>query len=268
MVPSSRVLDLFAVPDAVEPLPGGQGSSVRAGDLVLSPGRDPEVLAWLNPTLARLAVRLDESPSRGAHDVRIAMPVPARDGSWVVDGWGASRFEPGTAVCEDLDVTLAAGRLLHARLAVAVPERPAGLDDRQDRWAVAERAAHGEEAVDLAVLDDAARLLVEDLTARLEDGTLLGRPQLVHADLEGNVLLDAAGAPVVIDVSPAWRPVRWAEAVAVLDAVVHAGADPARLAAYDDGVGREAVLRAALFRVLSDAPPAVAAYRRALASLL
>ncbi len=268
VVPSSRVLDLFAVPEAVEPLPGGQGSSVRAGDLVLSPGRDPQVLAWLNPTLARLAVRLDESPSRGTRDVRIAMPVPARDGSWVVDGWGASRFEPGTQVCEDLDVTLAAGRLLHARLAVAVPERPTGLDDRQDRWAVAERAAYGEEPVGLSGLDDDARLLVEALSARLDEGIRLGRPQLVHADLAGNVLLDAEGAPVVLDVAPAWRPVRWAEAVAVIDAVVHGGADPARLTAYADGVACEAMVRAALFRLLSDAPPDVVAYRRALAPLL
>ncbi len=267
MAPSSHVLDLFAVPEVVEPLEGGQGSSVRAGDLVLSPGRNPEVLGWLNPVLARLAVRLDESPRRRSGDVRIAMPVPARDGSWSVEGWGASRWEPGTRACEDLDVVLAAGRLLHARLAVAVPTRPAGLDARDDRWAEAERVAFGEAAPPAG-----ASGLAGELLAALPAESALGRPQLVHADLLGNVLLDADDVPVVLDVAPAWRPVRWAEAVTVLDAVVHRGAGAERLSAYAGGVGREALLRAALFRLLSDRPedPAAAdaAYRRALAPVL
>lgn len=171
-LPPAEVLDLFAVPGDLARLPGDRGGRVRAGDLLLSPGRDPETQAWLSPLLARLAVRLDERPGRRPRDLRIAMPVPARDGSWVVRGWGASRYEPGTDVCDDLDVTLAAGRLLHAELDSLVRERPAGLD---------------------------------------ADPGSAGPDQVVHAALDGNVLLDARGAPVVIDVTPAWRTVRWAE---------------------------------------------------------
>lgn len=239
------MLDLFAVPDVVEALPGGRGGSVRAGDLVLSPGRDAEVAAWLDPVLARLAVRLDERPDRRPRDLRIAMPVPARDGSWVVQGWGASRWEPGTTTCHHLDVTIAAGRLLHAQLAVTVDTRPAGLDARTDRWAVAERLAFGEagELPDRHVVRRAAALL---------DDTPLGPEQLVHTDLAGNVLLDALGAPVVIDVSPAWRPVLWAEALCVLDAVVRLDADPSVLTAPRTGAERQALVRAVLFRALSD----------------
>ncbi len=247
IVPSAEVLDLFAVPDDVEPLPGGQGSSVRAGDLVLSPDRDPGVATWLNPVLARLAVTLDEHPTRRRRDLRVAMPVPARDGSWVVDGWGASRYEPGTVECRDLDVTLAAGRLLHARFASAVPERPAQLDERSDRWAVAERTAFGP----AAGLGDLAALV---------DETPLGSDQLVHADLAGNVLLDADGAPVVIDVAPSWRPVRWAEAVCVLDSVVWHDAPREVLVRWRLGADRQAMLRAVAFRTLSEGPSTGAAY--------
>ncbi len=249
--PPPRVLDLFAVPDDVEPLPGGQGGSVRAGDLVLSPGRDAATATWLNPVLARLAVRLDEDPTRRARDLRLAMPVPARDGSWVVDGWGASRYEPGTVACHDLDVTLAAGRLLHARLASAVPARPAGLDERDDRWARAERLVFGPLAELLAAGGPA---VVTAAAARFDD-TDLGPDQLVHADLAGNVLLDDRGAPVVIDVAPAWRPVRWAEAVAVLDGVVGHDAPRSVLAGWTAGASRQAMLRAIAFRVLSDLEP-------------
>ena len=264
--PSAHVLDLFAVPDAVLPLPGGQGASVRAGDLVLSPGRDPAVLSWLNPVLARLAVRLDERPGR--RGVRIAMPVPARNGEWVVEGWGASRYERGTTVCHDVEVLLATARLLHAELDGAVLARPPVLDERTDRWAVAERLAFGpEDELVAAVAGRPEAGLVRRLLAA-RDGSGSGRDQLVHADLAGNVLLDAEGSPVVIDLAPCWRPVRWAEAVCALDAVRWLGAPGAVLARWSTTSERGALARAALFRVLSDRPVGAAAYERALAALL
>lgn len=217
MTPPPEVLDLFAVPDAPEPVPGGAGRRFRAGDLVLSPDRDPDVATWLNPVLARLAVRLDEDPARRARDLRVAMPVPARDGSWVVDGWGATRHEPGATGCDDLEVTLAAGRVLHAQLAVAVPSPPPDLT-RAER----------------VVLADAD----------------LGPEQLVHVDLAGNVLLDGHGAPLVVDVVPAWGPPLWAEALCVLDSVVRHGAESGALLEWTHGSRQQAMLRAVAWRTL------------------
>jgi uncharacterized protein (TIGR02569 family) len=256
--PPPHVLDLFAVPGPGEPVPGGHGHSVRAGDLVLSPDRDPLVSAWLNPVLARLAVRLDERPGRRRRDIRIAMPVPARNGEWVVDGWGASRYEPGTTACHDIEVLLATGRLLHAEFDSVVRSRPDVLVDRTDWWARSDRL----------VFDHPDRIpatspLVARLAAELAPVDL-GPDQLVHADLAGNVLLDAAGAPVVIDVAPYWRPVLWAEAVCTLDAVVHLGAPMAATARFTNGPERQALVRAGLFRLLSDPAPDLATYERAL----
>jgi hypothetical protein len=209
--PSAEVLDLFAVPGPGRPVPGaGQGAGVVAGDLVLSPGRDPAVQEWLSPTLARLAVTMDSRPARRPLDLRIAVPVPARDGSWVVDGWAAARYEPGTVSTTDLDVTLAAGRVLHAELASWVPRRPEGL---------------------------AAADAAEDPSS-----------QLVHAGLFGHVLLDGYGAAVVIDVYPAWRPPRWAEAVCVLDAVSSGAAPATVLAAWSTDTDRELLRQAKRFR--------------------
>jgi uncharacterized protein (TIGR02569 family) len=250
--PPPEVLDLFAVPDVVEPLPGGTSTSFRAGDLVLSPGRDPLVAEWLNPILARLSVRLDEDPQRRRRDLRVALPVPARDGSWVVDGWGATRHEPGTTTCRDLDVTLAAGRVLHARLASTVPVRPPGLARRTDRWAHAERLVFGPAYDLLAAATGTPAASVVRAAERLLDDRDLGPDQLVHADLAGNVLLDGHGAPVVIDVAPAWRPLRWAEAIAVLDSVLWHGADPSVLEAWSRGARQQAMLRAIAWRALVD----------------
>jgi uncharacterized protein (TIGR02569 family) len=274
-VPPPHVLDIFAVPEDPRPLQGGQGHSFVAGDLVLSPGRDAATCSWLNPVLARLAVDLDTT---GPRALRIAMPIPSRDGRWVVDGWGASRYEPDSHPCHDIDVLVATGRLLHARLASAQQSPPEGIRDRTDRWARAERATFdatkargtvtpgtGRRETPLAGADP----LVAELVGRLED-THLGPDQLVHGDLAGNVLLDARGVPVVIDVAPYWRPALWAEAVCVLDAVLWLGADPGVMVRWAEGTRRQAMLRAGLFRLLSDDPGAASAagYARALSPLL
>ena len=217
--PPDRVLDLFAAEGVLEPLAGGQGATWRAGDLVLSPVDGSAQLTWLAPVQARLAVRLDEEVPRS---LRLALPVPARDGRLVVDGWAATRFEPGTTPCHNLATMRATAHLLHARLASVVPERPAGLDERTDQWAAAERLAYDGPAAARAAQDRPEQGfadLVDELVTGL-DGTDLGREQIVHADLAGNVLLDAAAVPLVIDLSPAWRSPLWAEAICVLDAVL------------------------------------------------
>jgi hypothetical protein len=256
LAPTARVLDLFAVPDDVRRIPGGGGSSVVAGDLVLSPGRDAGTAQWLNPPLARLAVDLD---TRASRPLRIAVPVPARDGSWVVDGWGASRHEPDSTQCRDLAVLVATGRLLNAHLAHAFLARPP-LETRRDRWAAAERLAFSPPHQLEAALDphDARHDLLEEVAARLAASssgrTTTAPDQLVHGDLAGNVLLDAHGVPVVIDLSPYWRPGVWAEAVCVLDAVLWLDAAPSTLEEWGRGAKRTAMLRAVAFRVLSDGP--------------
>ncbi|MGA8257857.1 MAG: hypothetical protein WB767_14910 [Nocardioides sp.] len=247
--PPPRVLDLFVVPDVVEPIPGVRGGSVRAGDLVLSPGRDAGTATWLNPVLARLAVRLDEQAA-GRRGLRVAMPIPARDGSWVVEGWGASRYEPETAACHDLDVMVAAGRLLHAQLAVAVPERPRELCERIDGWGRAERLAFADAATLATVAADQPGSSLVRRAAALLDDVDLGPDQLVHVDLAGKVLLDALGAPVILDVVPAWRPVLWAEAICVLDSVAWFGAPVSALGRWTSGADRQAMLRALIFRVV------------------
>lgn len=266
MPPSEHVLDLFAVPGDVEPLAGGQGGSVRAGDLVLSPGRDPLVQDALNPTLARLAVDLDTRTGRDRRDLRIAMPVPARDGSWVVDGWSATRYEPGAVLLVDLPAVRAVGAVLHAELGAVFESWPLRHEPPRDRWTVAERIAFGEAPIPAEV----ARTPSGDLISRLadqRDDTPLGEDRLVHGDLAGNVLLDADGAPVVIDVAPYWRPSLWAEATCVLDSVMWWGADLAAMDEWREGAPRQAMIRSALFRLLSDRPPDVRAFERALAPI-
>ncbi|PFG21201.1 aminoglycoside phosphotransferase [Serinibacter salmoneus] len=260
--PDELVLDRFAVTHVERTLPGGRGRSVLAGDLVLSPDREPGTQRWLSPIQARLASELDNEAGR--RPLRLALPVPARDGEWVVQGWGATRFEPRARPCHDLALMRAAGHLLHARLAVAVPARPEALSAApRNRWDRAEALAFG----DPAALPEPAGWLRGHVAHAATVPGGLGPDQLVHRDLAGNVLLDGAGSALVIDLSPAWRPVLWAEAICVLDAVLWHGADRDVLADWRGGRERLAMLRAVAFRVLSDEPVAIEAYRAVVAEL-
>ena len=257
---------MFAVPGDLEPAPGGRGRSVRAGDLVLSPGRDPRVQDLLSPMLARLAVDLDTRPGRDHRDLRIAMPVPARDGSWVVDGWAATRFEPAARQLTDLAATRAVGAVLHAELSRAITCWPPAQEPPVGRWSVAERVAFGEDPLPDGIDPEVQGLL--DHLAAARDDTDLGPAQLVHGELAGNILLDPHGAPIVIDLAPYWRPALWAEATAVLDGVVRGHADPFAMDEWVSGPRGQAMVRAAIFRVLGDRPADLPVYAAALDPLL
>ena len=76
--------------------------------------------------------------------------------------------------------------------------------------------------------------------------------QLVHGDLGGgNVLFQDHLPPAIIDISPYWRPRRYAEAILVCDAIAWAGADLAALETLADEPGHQLALRAVLFRLAS-----------------
>jgi uncharacterized protein (TIGR02569 family) len=232
--PPERVLRAFGARGRPVRLPGGQGSSWRAGDRVLKPDADPVEVAWLGEALAPVV----------EDGFRVARPVAAPDGSWVVDGWSATPWVPGHQGPQGhWRQLLAAARAFHR--AVAHVPRPAFLDHRRHRWALADRAAWGEQ--ELPLLPD-----VEPLAERLRRllAPVPGPSQVVHGDLSGNLLFQPGRAPAVIDISPYWRPAAYAEAIAVADGLLWWGAGPELL----DVAGRAGqpalVARGVLFRLL------------------
>lgn len=212
----------------------------RVGELVFKPETDAGFQAWLGTAVA--GVRRE--------GFRLADAVPALDGSWVVDGWAATRWVAGTSVplagptTERWARALEGGRAFHRAVAGLGP--PAFVATRDSWWARADRRAWGEAGPSEPVeaLAATARLLE---SACEPFGTSSGQPQVVHADLSGNVLLADGLDPAVIDVSPYWRPPAYAEGVLVSDALCWHGA-PADLP-EDLGVSVPAVARAMLFRL-------------------
>lgn len=234
--PPPAVLSAFGLSGAPGPLAGGQGSSWRADDVVLKPlDTSEEELAWLEGVLG--AIRCD--------GFRVAPPLRARDGSHVVEGWTAWRAVEGRHEEGRWPEIIAVGERFHASLAGR--ERPAFIDRRTNPWAVGERMAWGElPAADFADVKHLPRL-----AAALRP--VAATSQLVHTDLTGNILFDDRLPPAVIDVSASWRPIAYASAVVVADALVWEGADETILGAVAHVEQFEQyLLRALIFRAVVD----------------
>ena len=235
--PPDEVLDAFGVAGhRALPLGGGVGLSWRAGHLVLKRadlGRDE--LAWQADLLPKIA----------CDGFRLAPWVTAADGSLCVGGWCATAYVAGRHEHGRWAEIVAAGERVHAAFR-GVP-RPQFLDRRSSPWAVADRVAWGE--IRLAGLDDVRHLA--RLTAAVRP--VCGPSQLIHGDLTGNVLFDDRVPPAIIDLSPYWRPVGYASAIVIADALVWEGADAGILRAVGHiGELGQYLLRALIFRLVSD----------------
>jgi uncharacterized protein (TIGR02569 family) len=235
--PPAHVLAAFGVVGCVPvPLDGGQGTSWRAGDLVLKPAAaDPDELGWQVRTFSQVS----------QDGFRLARPRPAADGSPSVDGWSATDFLSGRHSPRRWPDIIAAGDRLHR--AVRGVQRPAFLDHRTDPWAMADRVAWNEiPATEFAGVPHLRRL-----TSALRQ--VAGPSQLIHGDLTGNVLFDDRLPPAIIDFSAYWRPVPYAAAVVVTDALVWESADQQILHSvrHFDDFGQYLV-RALIFRIVTD----------------
>lgn len=230
--PPAHVVAAFGGAGAPSRLPGGRGTSWRAGGIVLKPAdADDDELAWL-ATIPEAAVR-------------VARPLPAAGGRNSVDGWMAAPYLAGTHRHGTWPEVIAAGDRLHEALRDI--ERPSFLDPRTHRWAVADRAAWDEVPTDPP---RPTRLLdrLRGLTTPLDL-----RSQLVHGDLTGNVLFASGQPPAVSDLSLYWRPSDYAAAIVAVDALLWEGA---RLADLRPVLARPAfgqlLVRALRFRLLAD----------------
>jgi hypothetical protein len=72
---------------------------------------------------------------------------------------------------------------------------------------------------------------------------------LVHGDLLHNVMFDDDLPPAVIDVSPYWRPARYADAIIIADAIGWSGAPVDAIEPLSDPEGIQLLIRATLFRL-------------------
>ncbi|HET7477451.1 MAG TPA: hypothetical protein VFJ97_15695 [Dermatophilaceae bacterium] len=234
--PSTATMAAFGCHGLPVALPGGQQAAYRVGCHVFKPADlPPAALSWQAEVVPRLP----------GDRIRLTAPVAAADGRLVVDGWTAWGHLDGDHQPGRWPEVIAAGTIL-AELLAGQP-RPAFLDARADRWAVADRVAWGEADLPAAL---AGPTVVRLLRARQPVDAPSG---LVHADLTGNVLFHETQPPAVLDLSMYWRPAAYGSAVVVVDAVTFRSA-PDRLVRElrRQPDGDQLLLRALIFRIVTD----------------
>jgi uncharacterized protein (TIGR02569 family) len=205
----------------------------RCDDVALRPSASPAEAAWVAKTLDNLEVP----------NVRLGQPLRSTDGRWVVGGWAATRWLAGRAEPRHDEVVAVSIRLHQATSGLP---RPRFLDARRDLFAQADRAAWGEEEIQLNA-DRGGRLFDLFACSRRPLGLT---PQVVHGDLFGNVLFAGSAPPAIIDFTPYWRPAEWAAGVVVVDALAWGGADQGMAKRWSHlPEWPQALLRALLFRL-------------------
>lgn len=236
-IPPPEVVASFGGTGQAIPLPGGQGRTWQAGDVALKPGGLPAEAEWAAEVLSGMA-----EDAR----FRVARPVRAADGRWLVQGWQAWRLVPGQPDATRWDEILDVGAAFHEALAGLA--RPSFLDERDDPWTYGDRLAweelplHGGE-----VMAD----LLEQLASARRVVELPAQP--VHGDLLGNVLFADGLPPAVIDWPVYHRPASWASAVAVVDALTWHGAPAELLTRWADRRDRhQLVVRALMYRIATN----------------
>ena len=274
MRPSPAVLASFGASAGVAPvpLPGGQGTAWRAGELVLKPAGDPRVAHWT----AGLYLSLSGGQDPGFRVPRPLRTVAGNDaaGDWIAAGpgpgastetsaetWVAWQWLPGEPAnwagrSPLWPRLIAASRAFHAALAGRAAPPWLGTDGSP--WTTGDQVAWGERDPG-SVLADAPEPLAGQLRSLLAALRPVRLPaQLIHGDLGGNVLFADGEPPAVIDFSPYWRPAGLALAVAAVDALMWSGADPAILgqlaiqAGYGTADFSQLLARALVYRLVTE----------------
>lgn len=228
----------------LHPLAGGEGQSWRAGGVVLKPAGRPDELAWIAQFVAGLEC---------ADRIRVASQLRCSHGLFVCGGWAATAWLDGGHRSDRWSETRRVAAVFHEAAARSAATWPDFMRVRRDPWSRATRVAWDEEPRPRLPRDAAS--LVDEMVEVRDSVADTAANQVIHSDLAGNVLFSDDLPPAVIDISPQFRSVAYAEAILVSDAVAWSDAAPAVLSEFlEESVDHRAdVARAVIFRVATAA---------------
>ncbi len=235
MNPDPEIVRAFQCAGAVERLAGGEGRSVRVGSCVLKPVQNAPRYRWACEVLNR-------TPRRG---FRISEPRRTGNGAYVCQGWGATAYEPGKPIRGEWAWKVQTSRSFHAaQNGVTAPPIPPG----DDIWSRAHEMAWQE-----ADLPGGLHPAVIRTITALQSGyrPLRRSPEIIHADLCGNILFHDRLEPCIIDFSPAYGPASYADAILVADAIAWENAPLELLDVLPfSAENRQVLMRAICFRII------------------
>lgn len=233
--PSADVLKAFGINDEPILLKGGQGSTWRAGDVVLKPTNSEEKSSW--------CAELIESLPQDQY--RVARHKKAHTNAWVYEGWEVIEFIKGAHLQDHWKEKIAVCNGFNGLL-TSIP-KPYFIDKRTDLWAIAEKMIWEELPLSF---DERLYGYVQKIKAYLKPITIAN--QLIHGDITGNMLF-AEGLPQgIIDFTPIYRPKEYALAILIVDAITWEGADASIFSYVKNEANMfQLLLRAAFFRTLT-----------------
>ena len=249
--PPEQVLTTFGL-TAHPPIAMDGGAGWRVGEVVLTLVPDHARAAWSASVRENLYVE----------GMRIARPMRASDGRYVVSGWRADTYVAGSPEPRHDEVLAVADRLHAATAKLERPrfilQPPAPPFSDVDVFTAADRAAW--EDVPLRTARGAGMPEPDSEDSERSRDVLktlaqLRRPvdlpsQVVHGDLFGTVLFAGAAAPAITDLVPYWRPASWASAVIVVDALAWGGAEDELVQRWaHNPEWPQMLLRATMFRL-------------------
>ena len=232
----------------------------------------------MKPLSAQPSLAFGGSPDHQPQELYYTCPSPTEANS-TPTCWTATHFISGNG-CPTVRpiLLLEASRAMHADLLHLYPPSstppPPAILARTDRWAWADHYAWSE--ISLTSIPNLESSMLTRLQPHLDRLTALltlspsqlaqdrdvnvSQRQLIHADLSGNLLFSnppdevQSLRPGIIDFSPLWRPVAYAEAIVAADLLLWRKGDleSIRELGLLQGQGRQEILvRATLFRVVT-----------------
>ncbi|AKK02557.1 TIGR02569 family protein [Corynebacterium epidermidicanis] len=250
----------------------------RVGNTVLMPAQQPDVASFA----AKLREQLKPS------HVRLARPVRATDGRYVVSGWRASIFEPGQLQAGRVDETVVAAlRLADALAGEKIPSFVQSAISKaweeHQVFAVADRAAWSNDPEQILSLGldgtQVASPAVESalkLAARLLPlvPPISAPDQLSHADMLATTIYVGSQDPVVTELAPVAHPHGYTAALTMVDGLLADAVDGGiinRFGHIPDLMGL--LLRALLYRtfvhcLLKEANPEMSSRLQSVSDLI
>lgn len=141
--PPPAVVESFGVRGVPQPLAGGRGLCYVVDQVVFKPYAAEDEAQRMSELVEKLARRTSKhyivpTPLSLAHDRNI----------FVSDGWTASRYAHGRASTGRLEEKIKICRALHSDLAPMARQRSDAIENRPNRWNLADKITWGEAKIE------------------------------------------------------------------------------------------------------------------------
>ncbi len=233
--PGKNVLTAFNASGKLTRIKGGQGTTYKAGNIILKPIENNTEAVWVAELMSML-------PENG---FRISRPIKTIKGHWFFKNWSAWNFVKGKEVKGKWLEKLKVSKNFHKTL--SEHPKPNLIENKKSPWAIADKMVWGEIPLQYSHKLNPIMPRLENLMKPIKINN-----QLIHGDMTGNILFHKDLPPAIIDFSPYWHPAQYAQATIVIESIVWEGAPDSLLQEIENSkLMNQLIIRAAMWLIKS-----------------